>query len=75
MRLVYKPGHTCRAAANGIHDDQNRALPVTVVRVAPVRVVQVKTQERDGYSALQVTYGTQKSSRWMTIGVDLNAHF
>jgi len=46
-----------------IWDDENRAVPVTVVRVAPVRVVQVKTPERDGYSALQVTYGTQKPSR------------
>ena len=46
-----------------VWDDQNRAIPVTVVRVTPARVVQVKTPERDGYSALQVTYGTQKSQR------------
>jgi large subunit ribosomal protein L3 len=43
-----------------IWDDQNRAIPVTVVRVAPVRVVQIKTPERDGYAALQVTYGTRR---------------
>jgi large subunit ribosomal protein L3 len=46
-----------------IWDDQNRAVPVTVVRVTPVRVVLVKTPEHDGYSALQVTYGTVKASR------------
>jgi len=46
-----------------IWDDQNRAIPVTVVKVAPLRVVQVKTVERDGYSALQVTWGTVKPSR------------
>ena len=46
-----------------VWDDQNRLVPVTVVKVAPVRVVQVKTPERDGYGALQVTYGTQKPSR------------
>jgi large subunit ribosomal protein L3 len=46
-----------------IWDDQNRAVPVTVVRVTPARVVQVKTPDKDGYSALQVTYGTQKSQR------------
>ena len=45
-----------------IWDDQNRAIPVTVVRVSPLRVVQVKTAERDGYAALQVTYGTRKAS-------------
>jgi large subunit ribosomal protein L3 len=46
-----------------IWDADNRAIPVTVVRVSPVRVVQVKTPERDGYAALQVTYGTRKASR------------
>jgi large subunit ribosomal protein L3 len=44
-----------------IWDDQNRAIAVTVVRVAPVRVVQLKTPDRDGYSALQVTYGVRKA--------------
>jgi large subunit ribosomal protein L3 len=46
-----------------VWDDQNRAIPVTVVRVTPSRVVQVKTPDKDGYSALQVTYGTQKVQR------------
>ena len=46
-----------------VWDDQNRAIPVTVVRVTPARVVQVKTPDKDGYSALQVTYGTQKVQR------------
>jgi len=45
-----------------IWDDQNRAIPVTVVRVSPLRVVQVKTAERDGYAALQVTYGTRRAN-------------
>ena len=40
-----------------VWDDQNQVIPVTVLRVRPNRVVQVKTQERDGYSALQVTFG------------------
>ena len=38
-------------------DDQNNVVPVTVVKVPPARVVQVKTPERDGYAAIQVTYG------------------
>ena len=40
-----------------VWDEDNRVLPVTVLRVRPNRVVQVKTTERDGYSALQVTIG------------------
>src|SRR5450432_3458421 len=45
-----------------IWDDQHRAIPVTVVRVEPVRIVQVKTAEREGYSALQVTWGHRRST-------------
>ena len=45
-----------------VWDDQNRAIPVTVVRVSPARVVQVKTPEKEGYSALQVTWGTRRAS-------------
>ncbi len=40
-----------------IWDDSNAVVPVTVLRVAPARIVQIRTPERDGYSALQVTYG------------------
>ncbi len=40
-----------------IWDEDNRVIPVTVLRVTPCRVVQVKTSDNDGYSALQVTFG------------------
>ena len=43
--------------------DGNRVIPVTVLKVAPMRVVQVKTTERDGYTALQVTYGTKDARK------------
>jgi len=46
-----------------VWDDENRVVPVTVVRVSPLRVVQVTTPEIDGYSALQVTWGVKKASR------------
>jgi large subunit ribosomal protein L3 len=46
-----------------VWDDDNRVVPVTVLRVRPCRVVQVKTNERDGYSALQVTFGHRKPSK------------
>ena len=44
-----------------VWDEHNRAIAVTVVRVSPARVVQLKTPDRDGYSAVQVTYGTRKA--------------
>ena len=43
----------------------NRVVPVTVLRVQPARIVQVKTTERDGYTAVQVTYG-QKAAKKLT---------
>jgi large subunit ribosomal protein L3 len=45
-----------------VWDDQNRAIPVTVVRVSPARIVQVKTPEKEGYAAVQVTWGTRRIS-------------
>ena len=46
-----------------VWDEDNRIVPVTVLRVRPCRVVQVKTQENDGYAALQVTFGARKASK------------
>jgi large subunit ribosomal protein L3 len=43
--------------------DDGDAVPVTVLDVSNNRVTQVKTQENDGYVALQVTFGARKSSR------------
>jgi len=39
------------------------SVPVTVVEVEPNRVSQIKSLESDGYSAVQVTVGSRRSSR------------
>ena len=46
-----------------VWDDDNRVVPVTVLKVEPMRVVQVKTTERDGYTALQVTFGDKDARK------------
>ena len=43
--------------------DDGDAVPVTVVDVSNNRVTQIKSQETDGYVALQVTFGSRKASR------------
>lgn len=43
-----------------VFDDDGRVVPVTVVRAGPCPVVQVRTQERDGYAAVQLGYGAVK---------------
>jgi large subunit ribosomal protein L3 len=41
-------------------DENGKVVPVTMLRVHPLRVVKVKTVDTDGYDAVQVTYGTKK---------------
>ena len=40
-----------------VFDENNRIVPVTVVKAGPCVVTQVRTPEKDGYSALQLGFG------------------
>ena len=40
-----------------VFDENNRVVPVTVVKAGPNVVTQIRTEERDGYSAVQLAYG------------------
>jgi large subunit ribosomal protein L3 len=44
-----------------VFDDSGKSVPVTVVEVGPCVVTQIRTPERDGYSAVQVGYGDIKA--------------
>ena len=46
-----------------LFDADGRVWPATIVSAGPVTVTDIRTSERDGYSAVQVGYGTQKESR------------
>jgi large subunit ribosomal protein L3 len=46
-----------------IFTDDGDAVPVTVLDVSNNRVTQVKTDDIDGYSAIQVAFGSRKASR------------
>jgi large subunit ribosomal protein L3 len=46
-----------------IFTDDGASLPVTVLDVSNNRVTQIKTAATDGYSAVQVAYGTRRASR------------
>lgn len=43
-----------------IFDEAGIAIPVTVIKVGPCTVTQVKTKDTDGYSAIQLGYGEVK---------------
>ena len=40
-----------------VFDENNRVVPVTVVKAGPNVVTRIRTQEQDGYSAVQLAYG------------------
>jgi large subunit ribosomal protein L3 len=46
-----------------IYDDQGRLAPVTVLQLGPCPVLQVRTQERDGYHAVQVGFLDKKRAK------------
>jgi large subunit ribosomal protein L3 len=46
-----------------VFTDEGDSIPVTVVDVSNNRVTQIKTQETDGYSAVQVAYGKRRVNR------------
>lgn len=46
-----------------IFTEDGVSIPVTVIEATPNRVTQLRTDETDGYKALQVTAGEKKASR------------
>ena len=46
-----------------VFTDEGVSVPVTVIEAAPNRVTQLRSQEVDGYRAVQVTTGAKKASR------------
>ncbi len=46
-----------------VFTEDGASIPVTVIEVEANRITQVKTQDTDGYTAVQVTTGSKKASR------------
>ena len=46
-----------------IFTEDGASLPVTVIEVEPNRITQLRTEEADGYRAVQVTAGSRKANR------------
>ncbi len=46
-----------------LFDEAGAVVPVTVIQAGPCPVVQVRSQERDGYQAVQLGYGARKATR------------
>lgn len=55
-----------------IFSEDQASIPVTVILVEPNRVTQVKAEEKDGYSAIQVTTGSRRAHR---VTKPMSGHF
>lgn len=51
-----------KAGMTRIFTEDGASIPVTVIEAEPNRIAQLKTEETDGYLAVQVTVGTKKAS-------------
>ncbi|MGH1430278.1 MAG: 50S ribosomal protein L3 [Neptuniibacter sp.] len=52
-----------KAGMTRVFTEDGVSVPVTVIEVEPNRVTAVKTEETDGYTAVQVTTGSKKANR------------
>ncbi len=46
-----------------VYDDKGRSTPATVIEAGGNRILQAKTKDKDGYTAVQVGFGDQKPQR------------
>ena len=52
-----------KVGMTSMFDDNGKNIPCTVIEAGPCVITQVKTQETDGYNALQLGFDNQKESR------------
>jgi large subunit ribosomal protein L3 len=63
-----------------VFTEEGRAIPVTVIKAGPCRVVQVKTRESDGYAAVQLALGQARratkplTGHYAKAGVEAGRH-
>jgi len=52
-----------KVGMTSIFSEEGKNIPCTILEVGPCKVTQVKTEEVDGYSAIQLGFSEQKESR------------
>lgn len=52
-----------KVGMTSIFDDAGKNIPCTVIEVSPNVVSQIKTEESDGYNAVQLSFGERKKKR------------
>lgn len=52
-----------KAGMTRVFTEEGTSIPVSVIEIASNRITQIKTDETDGYQAIQITTGSKKASR------------
>lgn len=52
-----------KVGMTSIYNDQGVAVPVTIIEAGPCSVVSIRTQEKDGYTAVQLGYGSIRENK------------
>ena len=52
-----------KAGMTRIFDSSGISVPVTVIALGPNIITQIKTLEKDGYEAVQISYGSKRESK------------
>jgi len=47
-----------------LFDERGEAIPVTIIEAGPCTVTELRSTQRDGYTAVQLGFGTNKESRF-----------
>ncbi len=55
-----------------VYNEMGAVIPVTVIEAGPCKILQVKSNSRDGYNAIQVGFGKKKGQR---VNKPLKGHF
>ncbi|PZO07725.1 MAG: 50S ribosomal protein L3 [Lysobacteraceae bacterium] len=61
-----------KAGMSRIFTEDGQSIPVTVIEASPNRITQIKTNETDGYTAVQVTTGTKRAA---LVNKPLSGHY
>ena len=51
-----------KAGMSRLFTEDGKSIPVTLIEATPNRIVQIKTPESDGYSAVQITAGVKRAA-------------
>ena len=52
-----------KAGMTRVFTEEGASIPVTVIEAEPNRITQIKTEDTDGYRAVQVTTGSRRANR------------